>query len=193
VLSKELNSVERKKRLFERANANFQRRHRETFLAALPSDLRSYLEVCHCVYSPEAHGILERFYPVAENGVGYKDKIFPSGYSYRETCKVDEALVIAEQLGSSHDGAEGLLLLDPPVKTWLEEPSEAVLVPDFPLFHVSFGWGRQSYSHLWEHSSHFITLVRPDLAAGLIVDHYSGVLEDDMNDEELVYEVACWG
>jgi hypothetical protein len=148
VLSKDLNSFERKKRLFEQANANLQRRHRETLLASLPSDLRSYLEVRDCVYSPDAHVILERFFPIAKNGVGYRDKLSPVGYSFRETSKVDDAIAVAEQLGSSHDSAEGLLRLNPPVETWLEEPEDAVLVPNLPLFHVSFGWGRQSYSHL---------------------------------------------
>ena len=136
---------------------------------------------------------MERFYPVAVNGVGYRDKFSPVGYSFRETCKVDGALAIAEQLGAAHDSAEGWLLLNPPVETWLEEPGDAVLVPDLPLFRVSFGWGRRAYSQLWKHSAHFIALVVPDLSAGLIIDHYAGVLEDDMNDEELVYEVAWWG
>lgn len=127
--SKELNSCKRKKRLFERANANLQRRHRETFLATLPSDLCSYLEVCDCVYSPDAHVILETFYPFWEHAVGYREKFSPVGYSFRETCKVDDAVIVAEQLGSSHDSAEGLILLNRPVETWLEEPGDAVLVP----------------------------------------------------------------
>jgi hypothetical protein len=193
VPAKELDSIERKKRLFEHANANLQRRQRESFLASLPSDLRSYLAVCECVYSPDAEVILETFYPIAENDIGYRAKISPVGYSFRETSKVDDALAVAEQLGSSHDSAEGVLLLNPPVETWLEERNDAVLVPDLPLFRVSFGWVRRSYSSLWRHSARFIGLVRSDLVAGLIIDHYSGVLEGDMNDEELVYEVACWG
>lgn len=188
-----MNSVERKSHLFEKARANLQRRRRETFLASLPPDLRSYLETCECIYTPEAHAVLERFHPATESGIGYKEKLLPTRYSFQETCEVDRALAIAGQLISSHDDAEGMLLLTPPTEIWTAEPSDAVLVPDLPLFRVRFGWGRQSYARLWKYSTHAIALVLLDLSAGLIIDSYYGVLEDDVNAEGVVYEVVSWG
>jgi hypothetical protein len=114
-------------------------------------------------------------------------------YLFRETCSVDRALAVAGQFSSQHDSAAGFLLLSSPAETWLDDPADAVLVPDLPIFKVNFGWARQAYPELWKYNTRFIAVTLADLSAGLVVDHYYGVLEDEINDEELVYEVACWG
>ncbi len=188
-----LNSLERKKRLFEKATANAQRRSRESFLASLPFDLRSYLEKCDCLFTPEAHEALHRFYPVTEVGIGYREQRLPQSYSFLETARIEKALAAARQIKSSHDDADGLLMLCPAMESWLEEREKAILVPEIPLFKVNFGWARQAYARLWKHSFQCVVLVKDDLSVGMVIDHYCGVLPDELNDEELVYEVAWWG
>jgi len=189
---KALSSEDRKNLLFEKATANEQRRQREAFLASLPFDLRTYLETCACVYTPEATEILQSFFPVSEVGVGYRKQLLPQGYLFKEAVKVEEALSIVRELGSKHDAAEGILMMNVASELWLEHPSDAVLVPLLPLFRVNFGWAYQSFKRLWKFSSNCIYLTTVDLSAGLGIDHYYGVLTND-NNEGLVYEAALWG
>ena len=188
-----LNSFERKKQLFERATANAQRRSRESFLTSLPFDLRSYLEKCDCLFAPEAHEVLHKFYPISETGIGYREQNLPEEYLYFETAKIKKALATANQISSNYDDADGLLLLCPVAETWLEEREKAVLYPTVPLFKVNFGWARKMFVHLWKHSFQCIVLVDVNLTVGVAIDHYCGVLPDEYNEEELVYEVARWG
>jgi hypothetical protein len=77
------NAIERKRRLFEKARSNLQRRSRESLLSALPNDLRDYLQHAECIYTPDSHELISNFHPARANGIGYQALILfgvPSVY-----------------------------------------------------------------------------------------------------------------
>ena len=183
-------AIERKRRLFEKSKSNLQRRHRESLLSSLPSDLSNYLQHSECVYTPESHGLISQFHPAWPNGIGYEERFVPKGYEYVELGWVNSALAVVDRLGTRHDKKQALLLFDQPSVSELE--GKLWLVPDIPLFCVDFGWARAECGRLLPFSGESFSIVARDLSAGIVIDHVWGVLHDPPNPEGVGFEVFTW-
>jgi hypothetical protein len=172
-----MDAESRKRLLSEKLAANYQRRQRERYVADLPPDLSIYLIRRECAYSPEFDAFKEQWYPVTEHGIGRQQKM-PTGYRLLIVYWPDEALALAERLGSAHDTAEALFAPN------LEGPG----------FIVEFGWVREQLPILWPYSPQRIGIVRRDLLAGLVIDNYAtGPADKNPNPEDVAFEVGLWG
>jgi len=67
------------------------------------------------------------------------------------------------------------------------------LVPDLPLFKLRYGEARQALEVLWRPLSGYGGAFLETLAAGIVVDSYSGYPTSNPGPEECTYEVASWG
>ena len=189
--SDQLNPIERKNRLFEKANANLQRRQRESLLSSLPNDLRSYLQQCECIYTPESHAVVSKFYPAWEDGIGFQHKIIPTRYAFTKLGWVESAISMATGLSSMHDDHPALLMLGAPDVVKFQ--GSEILVPEVPLFCVRFGWARAECRRLLPVTTQSLAFTVKDLSAGVIIDHEWAAIYDPPHPEGVGFEVATWG
>jgi hypothetical protein len=186
-----LNSLERKQRLFSKLNANLQRRHRESLLSQLPEALTAYLQKCECVYTPESHPLISMFYPAWEDGIGFQQRIIPIRYQFRKLGWVEDAISVTDEFCSGHDNKAALLMLGAPCVVKFQE--DDFLVPDVPLFNVTFGWARRECRRLLPLTTDSLAFVAKDLSAGVVIDHEWAVIYDPPHPEAIGFEVATWG
>lgn len=189
--SNQLDPIERKRRLFEKANSNLQRRQRESLLSSLPSDLAAYLQNCKCIYTPESHAVISQFYPAWEDGIGFQQKIIPAGYAFTKLGWVENAISMVSELSKRHDDMSAFLMLGAPGVVQFR--GEKILVPDKPLFYVSFGWARRECRNLLPATTQSLAFVAEDLSVGVIIDHEWAVIYDPPHPEGVGFEVAIWG
>ncbi|RYX82162.1 hypothetical protein EON83_20815 [bacterium] len=175
--------------------ANQQRLFRQEYLAELPERLGTYLEGRPFVHSPQLDDIISLFY-ISPEGIWRNtddddgERFFrPEGYEYRELGWVDQLFDAVFLVGSQHDR------------------KMAYFYPfDGPLYQVPFGWVRRNFADLFRCESRTqnsglrlrycperLGVVTTDLKVGLIIDNYSGYLEEDPNSDEIVYQLATWG
>lgn len=183
-----MDAATRKRLIFEKANANAQRREREKFLQAVSPDVCELLSARECIFTPESDALLQRFLPIAAAGIGTPQH-HPSGYSFCEFAW--EAKVFA----SLHDAAElsegpAYLAVRPPHGVMFED--DGFYMPDLPVFEVEFRAAARMLEKIWPSAHRFIALVSVDVSAGVVIDNYIGYLPDDFNASEVVYEVASW-
>ncbi|BCM90478.1 hypothetical protein IAD21_02331 [Abditibacteriota bacterium] len=173
--------------------ANQQRLFRQQYLSEFPESLGTYLEGCPYTQSPEFDQIVPMFY-VAPQGVGRnapdgesRDYFMPDGYIYREFSWANQLLEAVLCVSDQHDY------------------KEAFLYPfDGPLYRVPFGWARENIMALFSYNarteyegrnycSERVGIVTTDFKVGLVIDNYAGYLKEDLNPDEIVYQLAVWG
>ena len=175
--------------IFEKATANAQRRQRENLLRLLPQALSAPLSSADCTYFPESETILHRFLPVTAAGIGGRPLTRPSNYFFYEVGWKDKAIRLLPDPKIATSCASFLLLRPPYIVEFQEQQYWAC---DLPLFHIDFRWGAGVLQELWQFASGCVALVTADLGSGIVFDSYVGVLEDDPNPAEVVFEVAVW-
>jgi hypothetical protein len=184
-----VDAATRKRLIFEKANANAQRREREKFLEVLASEMRAFLADVECIFTPESDEVLRRFLPATAAGIGTPSRPAPSGYSFREFAwdtKVFASLHYYESIRETR----AYLAVRPPHVVFFE--NEGFYVPELPVFVVSFRAAACMLKELWSIARRFIALVSVDLSAGIVIDSYIGYLPEDLNASEIVYEIASW-
>jgi hypothetical protein len=178
-----------RERIFEKANANKQRRRREELLRALPGHLSGRLAEAGAVYTPDAHSLLQRFLPATRSGIGHPDAVMPAGYWFQEVAREEEVpALLPHALAWTSQSA--YLVLHPPSVVSFQD--RRYLVPHTPAFVVNAHWAWDHLRELRSFTRRFIALVATDLLSGVVVDDYLGILPDDPNPSEIVYEVAVW-
>lgn len=183
-----MDAATRKRLIFEKGTANAQRRAREKFLRAASPDVRELLSASECIFTPESDALLRGFLPITAAGIGTPQHQ-PSCYCFREFAweeKVFASLRDAEELsqGPAH------LAVGPPHGVFFE--NVGFYVPDLPVFVVEFRTAARMLEKFWSSAYQFIALVSVDASAGVVIDNYIGYLPDDINGDEVVYEVASW-
>ncbi len=184
-----MDAQERKLKLFEKAQANSQRRKQEEFLASLPEPLASVLTDVDTVYFPEVDSLVRQYFPVTDAGFGVA-KSRPPSYSFCEVALPNEALAAFDQGLFSGDPRRAWLGLSAPsVITFQDSP---FLVPSLPIFRVQADFVIQNLRKFWDENVAFISLVAEDCSRGIVVDNYSGYLDGVSEPHETVFEVATW-
>jgi hypothetical protein len=181
-----MDAATRKQLIFEKANANAQRREREKLLEAAPPALCELLSASDCIFTPESDAVLRKFLPITAAGIG-SPQFLPAGYSFREFAwetKLFASLHRTEELSEG----PAYLSLRPPHGVFFED--NEFYVPDLPVFVVEFRVAGRMLEKLWSSACRFIALVSVDASAGVVIDNYTGYLPDDFNASEVVYEVA---
>jgi hypothetical protein len=108
------NAIERRRRLFEKARSNLQRRSRESLLSALPNDLSDYLQHAEYIYTPDSHELISNFHPTRANGIGYEERFIPKGYQFVKLGWVKSALDVVDELATCNDKKQALILFGVP-------------------------------------------------------------------------------
>ena len=184
-----LDAQERKLRLFEKAQANSQRRKREELLASLPEPVASFLADADSVYFPEVDSLIRQYFPVTDAGFVLAQS-HPPSYSFCEVAWPEEAIAAFDQgvfLGDLQHAWLGLST--PRVITYRDS---SFLVPDLPIFRVQADFVIQNLRRFWDDNVAFISLVAEDCSRGIVVDSYSGYLDGVSTPQETVFEVAIW-
>jgi len=181
----------RKRKLFEKAQANGQRRNREALLVALPELVSTPLAAADAVYFPEVDALIRRYLPVSEDGFGV-NTVRPRSYVFREVAWPHEALALFKTsvappripknawLGLSH----------PNTFTFGDE---SYLIPDLPVFRVDAELAVNNIDRLWNEDEAFVSLVSTDLSYGVVITAYLGFIEGIRTPRERVFEIATWG
>lgn len=184
-----MDAAERRRLLFEKITANNQRRKREELLSRLPPNLFRVLNGSPCVYSIEIDSILRRFLPFNRSGVG-SSGFLPPHYEYAEVAWENKMLGLLPRVVVPRLTGRAFLLLQPPCVVYFE--GQEFYLPDVPLFEVEFRWAAPLLKDLWAFCTGGLFLVEQDLRAGVLIDNYLGILPEDPNPREIVYEVALW-
>jgi hypothetical protein len=166
---------ERKQHLEFKLSANRQRLSRQDYLVKLSPVLRDYLSECDFIQSPEFDKLLPLFW-IRSDGIGteiYK----PENYLFREFSRENKLFAELQKISDEFDEAQSLFY------PFL----------DNPIYRVKFGWVRQNLVELFTYSPYCLGVVTANSETGLVIDNYCGYLENDINGDEVVYELATWG
>jgi len=117
-------------------------------------------------------------------------KLAGADYRHQDFSWLDKALDMAAGLSQGYDQFDCYLLLSCPYQ--IERQGDKFLIPEYPVFEVSFGWARQRMKELWDNGKHYLAIVEKDYRAGVVIDAYCGYVEHDLNPDELAYKVALW-
>ncbi|MEO1297417.1 MAG: hypothetical protein AAFW75_16870 [Cyanobacteria bacterium J06636_16] len=186
----QMDSDERKRLIFFKSLTNNQRRNRETLLTLVDPALAQTLGSATCIYTPESHDIIANFLPITANGIGVRAKTRPLGYHYAEVAWPQEALKQVQQIRGVDLNTSCYLLITSP--NGIRQGSTGYWVPKYPLFVVDFALAKRLIPQLWSVAEHFLAIIGCQLEFGMIIDHYCGYVENDVNPDEIVYEVAWW-
>jgi len=183
-----MDAATRKRLIFEKGSANAQRRQREKFLQAVGPDVSELLSASDCIFTPESDALLRGFLPITAAGIGTPQH-HPSGYSFREFAWEAKVFAFLHDAGELTEGPAYLAIRRPHGVIFEDD---GFWVPDLPVFVVEFRTAARMLEKFWSSAYRFIALVSVDASAGVVIDNYIGYLPDDINGDEVVYEVASW-
>jgi hypothetical protein len=171
-------------RLWQRLRPHTQHRYRDRYIAKLSPDLAGYLAQQPWLDQPTLDAFCRQWYPTNAHGIANgtikpKDYQFGVGSSYTfvgSTICPNDALAIAEAFDTSHDLASAIFI------PWCQPSLSCAYVG----FVVEFGWVRRQLARLWPYSFQQIAVVRQDLQAGLVIDHYAAR-------SDVEFDAAWWG
>jgi hypothetical protein len=180
---------QRQRLIFEKTVANAQRHQREQLLREFPPLIREKLAGAACSFFPVTEELLRRFLPITASGIGDPDHYLPAGYSFREVGWASKALALLPRSIPATEDEAYLVLRSP---NWIDFQDKHFLVPELPVFRVEFRWGMEMFEQFWPLARKFLALVRVDFSKGVVIDNYLGILAEDPNPAEVVFEIAVW-
>jgi len=162
-----------------RAWANHQRRCRESFLESASITVAARLAGAKCVYSPEAHTLVDNLVQTAKKA---------TAVTY--TGRHERALSLASAGHGAEEFSPAYLLIGD-----LDEISlagEKYLVPKRPIFTVPFGAARRLLLELWEPSSGMAAAWTTRQSSGILVDGFGEHCREDPGPNGFTYKVVSW-
>ena len=186
-----MNSSERRHLLFLKASANSQRRNREILLASATPSIAQMLESVSCIYIPESDPIISKFWFIRSSGIG-RNKICPANYIYTEVAYPIEALNIVKPILKNINPEKSCYLLLDEVSSICYDENRGYWITKYPIFVVKADRVQNMLENLWSIANHCFAIVSDTYDCGMVIDSYSGYLENDYNPDEIVYEVATW-
>lgn len=176
------------RKLFDLATKNSQRRALEHFIREISPELQQFIDSNVKFFHPETP--LELKEAISQSGRLHSQSAYTNGAQILETAYFEKAKTLVLNYAQHLSDGEYFVWLGGSGGFTIDGKTQ--WVPDLPIICASIDSIRSVLGKLLPTSGGELAVTKRGGSEAIILDSYSGILENEPTEKEIVYELSYW-